>query len=260
MMPRRTVVIALAFGAACRTGSADTGGDRDRAIAEARRGNPVVALRSLRLGGERNPADSVAYTELADLYRRFGWSSEGYDFFRKRADRQDGRLPELRYYAAAFAAFAGRGDDAERWLRAASVRRPPTEAEALATAEALAVIGHDSSARALLKGATRGYPERFEPAVRFAIALANAGDTTAASREMNAALRRFPNEPRVLGVAAELRFLVSDLDGSERLTHRWLTLSPNNAEARWNLTRIALRRGDYRQTDSLLLLTAQTRR
>jgi len=81
-----------------------------------------------------------------------------------------------------------------------------------------------------------------------------------AARVMDAALRRFPDEPRVLGVAAELRFLVGDLDGSERLTHRWLALSPKNGEARWNLTRIALRRGDYRLADSLLLLTAQTRR
>lgn len=253
-------LLALILGAACRVGSADTGGTRDRAVAEARRGNPVTALRMLRGVVERAPADSAAYAEIADLYRRYGWAGDGYEFFRLRAERQDDRLPELRYYAAAFAAFTGRGDEADRWLAAARARRPPTEAEALATAEALIAIGRESSARALLEGATRDHPERFEPRVRLAMALANAGDTVAASAEMNTALGRFPAEPRVIGAAAALRFLVGDLDGSEQLTHRWLALAPDDAEARWNLTRIALRRGEYDQADSLLLLTARTRR
>jgi len=254
-----TVALALMLAAACRAGSADTGGERERAIAEARKGNPVTALRLLRDVVERDPADSVAYAEIADLYRRYGWSSEGYAFFRQRAERQNDQLPELRYYAAAFAAFTGRAEDAERWLGAAR-RRPPTVTEALATAEALTTIGHDSTARVLLEGAARRNPESFEPRVRFAIALAEAGDSSSASRETDAALVLFPDEPRVVGAAAQLRFLLGDLDASEQLTHRWLLLATDNAEARWNLTRIALRRGDYSRADSLLLLTARTRR
>jgi len=246
--------------ASCRDGSADTGEARARAFGEAREGNPVTAVRLLQRVIGRDPSDSAAYAQLADLYRRYGWTSDGYEFFTRRAARSKPPLPELRYYAAAFAAFAGRSDEAERWISVARTRRPPTEAEALATAEALGVLGRDSAARSLLEDAVRLNPDRFEPQVRLVIALAQAGDTAAAFARMTSALERFPNEGRVVGAAAELHFLTGQLDASERLTHRWIELTPNAAEARWNLTRIALRSNDYKRADSLLFLTARTGR
>lgn len=233
---------------------------RELAIAEAQRGNPVSALRMLQRVVAREPADSEAYAHIADLYRRHGWVEEGRSYFGERSLRAGRSAPELGYVAAAFAAFAGDPEEARQRMAAARRRRAPSAVEALAIAEALGAIGADSAARGLLAEAARTHGDHYEARVRYAQALAAAGDTAEALRETALALAAFPAEPRVVGAAATVRYLFGDLAGSEALTRRWLVLAPNSAEARWNLARIALRRGDYQAADSLVLLTAQTGR
>lgn len=254
------LLAVVAAAGACHAQRADPTPPRELAIAEATRGNPVSALRMLQRVVAREPADSEAYAHIADLYRRYGWVDEGRTFFAEHASRPASTAPELGYVAAAFAAFTGRADESRQRIAGARRRRPPSAAEALAMAEALAAIGDEETARALLGEAVRNHPEQYEPRVRFAQALANASDSTAARHEIMLALARFPDQARVVGAAASMHFLFGDLAQSEAFTRRWLQLAPGSAEARWNMTRIALHRGDYKAADSLLFLTAQTRR
>lgn len=257
-MSRRLLGLVLCAAAlACRTAIERADRSRELAIAEAMVGDPVAALRQLRGVVARDPSDSLAFAYLADLYRRNGWSKEGFAFFAEQVRLARARAPELRYYASAFAAYTGRIAEAERWAAEARTRREPTEAEALVIAEGLAAAGRRTAAIDLLAGAVRANPDRAEPAVRLAALYAAAGDTAAARREIDAALTRLPDDPRVVGAAAMLELGAGRLPESERLTHRWLALAPTSPEARWNLARIALRRGDA-AADSLLKLTTAT--
>ncbi|HEX2716265.1 MAG TPA: tetratricopeptide repeat protein [Gemmatimonadaceae bacterium] len=248
-------LLVLAF-AACRDAAASVERQRDIAIAEATVGDPVAALGMLRDVVARDPQDSLAYAWLADVYRRNGWSVDGYAYFGELARRQRADLPEARYYAAAFAAYTGHGDEAERWLAAARGRRSPTKSESLLIAEGLEAIGRRAAARELLAAAASTHPDDPEPRVRLAIALARDGDTAAAKRELADVVSRFPDDPHALGTAAALELSLGSLDESVRLTRRWLMRAPRSAEATWNLTRIALRQGDTAAADSLLRLTA----
>lgn len=267
-MRASTYPVALALAAAviaigagrCRTSPAAGGVERDAAFAEAMRGSPVSAVRMLQRLIERTPNDSEAYAQLADVYRRQAWTHEARAYFTDEAGARRRGAPELGYLAAVFAAFDGDEAEASRQVAAARRHRGPSAAEAMTLAEALAALGRRDAARELLGEASSGNPALFEPQVRYAAALAEAGDTAQAQRVMQTALVRFPTEARVVGAAAELRFYVADLAGSEELTRRWLDITPRSAEARWNLTRIALRRGDYRRADSLVFLTSQTGR
>ena len=256
----RRALILLVLGWGCRHGSAEPADLRERARLASDGGHPVTALRLLREAVRREPGDSLSYAYLADLYRRHRWIGEGREFFARIAGRREAALPELGYYAAMFSVFAGDSADADRWLASASARRPPTRSEGLLIAEALRASGRGPAARALLAGTARRHPEDVEAAVRHALALAEGGDTSAAIAEIERALVIAPDSARVVGTAAELQYWRGDLDASERLTTRWLALDPGSAEGRWNLTRVALRRGELSRADSLLLLTTRTRR
>lgn len=225
---------------------------RKEARASYMAGDFIAASRLFREAVAADPGDSLSYGYLADTFRRAGWANEGYRFFRDAGDRKEPRAPELRYYLAFFAAYTGQIDSAAFWLAEARRTRPPSYPEAVALSDILLLHRRIDVALELLEDAARRFPDRAEARIRLVTTLGYLGRHAEARAKAEELVRDFPKDPGALATMAQLRYMTGDLPAAQEFTRRWLIFDPQDAEARWNLARIALRRGEWTQADSLL--------
>lgn len=222
-------------------------------------GDLLGALPYLRAAVELDPWDAESRSLLAYCYREGSWEAEGYGFFRRLAASLGGQVHPLEpvaaigYQVAAFAAYAGDSEVALAGLAEARKARPPTYREARLLSDALLVAGRPDTAIELLQRLVR----RHESATLGARAdlaqlLWRAGRDKEALAEAELLEREFPGEVAALAVAALARFARGELEASETLTKSWLAAAPGDPEALWNLTRIAVARGDQEAADLLL--------
>ncbi|MGH7729646.1 MAG: tetratricopeptide repeat protein [Candidatus Eiseniibacteriota bacterium] len=256
-----TTLAALGAAAGCRAtaaGSLDVAELRAGALEASRTGDYITAVKLLRQALVVSPGDSLSYAYLADAFRRAGWTEEGYRVFRAAVAARGPQPPELRYYLAFFTAYSGHRDSAEQWLSEARAARPPSYAEAVTLSDVLLLHRRIDEALQLIEDAAARFPHRPEARVRLVTTLARLGRSAQATGEADRLVRDFPHDASALAVAAQLRYVVGDLDGAETYTHRWLALTPQDAEARWNLVRIALQRGQWTRADAHLTAVVET--
>lgn len=215
-------------------------------------GDLVSAVSLLPRVIQHQPSDSASYAALADTYRRGGWTIEGREWFRAAVAKPRADQPELRYYLAFFSGYTGQPDSAEYWLAQARSVRPPTYSEAITLADVLAGYGRYERAIELLRGAAAMRPPQHVARERLVAVLTRAGRLDDAKANADTLGIDFPDRASSLGTRAHLAFRTGDLTGSEELTFKWLAAAPNNAEALWNLMRIAMQRGQWARSDSLL--------